>query len=196
MPWQYLPVDDGGVCDEGYGVDPASGSNLLFISLPNVFNAMPLGRLWGTMFFLFMTFDSMSTVIAVFENLIVCFFELLHKDRRAIIRWGVPVIILLSLPCVLGFNVWSGFQPLGPGSGVLDLEDFFVSNNLLPLGSLVYLAFCTSRYGWGWDNFIQEANTGKGMAFPTCVRFYVTYILPLIVLVIFVNGYYALFFSK
>ena len=179
-----------------YGVDPASGPNLLFISLPNVFNAMPLGRLGGTMFFLFMTFASMSTVIAVFENLIVCFFELLHKDRRTIIRWGVPVIILLSLPCVLGFNVWSGFQPLGPGSGVLDLEDFFVSNNLLPLGSLVYLAFCTSRYGWGWDNFIQEANTGKGMAFPTCVRFYVTYILPLIVLVIFVNGYYALFFSK
>ena len=179
-----------------YGVDPASGPNRLFISLPNVFNAMSLGRLWGTMFFLFMPFASMSTVIAVFENLIVCFFELLYKDRRTIIRWGIPVIILLSLPCVLGFNVWSGFQPLGPGSGVLDLEDFFVSNNLLPLGALVYLAFCTSRYGWGWDNFIKEANTGKGMAFPTCVRFYVMWILPLIVLVIFVNGYYALFFSK
>lgn len=179
-----------------YGVDPASGPNLLFISLPNVFNAMPFGRLWGTLFFLFMTFASMSTVIAVFENLIVCFFELLHKDRRTIIRWGGIVIILLSLPCVLGFNVWSGFQPLGPGSGVLDLEDFFVSNNLLPLGSLVYLAFCTSRYGWGWDNFIKEANTGKGTAFPACIRFYCTWILPLIVLVIFVNGYYAMFFAK
>ena len=179
-----------------YGVNPASGPNLLFVSLPNVFNAMPFGRLWGTLFFLFMTFASMSTVIAVFENLIVCFFELLHKKRKTIIRWGIPVIILLSMPCVLGFNIWSGFQPLGPGSGVLDLEDFFVSNNLLPLGSLVYLAFCTSRYGWGWDNFIKEANTGKGTAFPTCVRFYVTWILPLIVLVIFINGYHALFFSK
>ena len=143
-----------------------------------------------------MTFASMSTVIAVFENLIVCFFELLRVDRHRIIRWGIPLIILLSMPCVLGFNVWSGIQPLGPGSGVLDLEDFLVSNNLLPLGSLVYLAFCTSRYGWGWDNFIKEADTGKGMAFPKWVRFYVTYILPLIVLVIFVNGYYALFFSK
>ncbi|MBP3780638.1 MAG: sodium-dependent transporter, partial [Selenomonas sp.] len=128
--------------------------------------------------------------------LIVCFFELLRVDRHRIIRWGIPLIILLSMPCVLGFNVWSGIQPLGPGSGVLDLEDFLVSNNLLPLGSLVYLAFCTSRYGWGWDNFIKEADTGKGMAFPKWVRFYVTYILPLIVLVIFVNGYYALFFSK
>lgn len=179
-----------------YDVNPSSGPNLLFVTLPNVFNAMPLGRLWGTLFFLFMTFASMSTVIAVFENLIVCFFELLRVDRHRIIRWGIPLIILLSMPCVLGFNVWSGIQPLGPGSGVLDLEDFLVSNNLLPLGSLVYLAFCTSRYGWGWDNFIKEADTGKGMAFPKWVRFYVTYILPLIVLVIFVNGYYALFFSK
>ena len=179
-----------------YDVNPSSGPNLLFVTLPNVFNAMPLGRLWGTLFFLFMTFASMSTVIAVFENLIVCFFELLRVDRHRIIRWGIPLIILLSMPCVLGFNVWSGIQPLGPGSGVLDLEDFLVSNNLLPLGSLVYLAVCTSRYGWGWDNFIKEADTGKGMAFPKWVRFYVTYILPLIVLVIFVNGYYALFFSK
>ena len=179
-----------------YDVNPSSGPNLLFVTLPNVFNAMPLGRLWGTLFFLFMTFASMSTVIAVFENLIVCFFELLRVDRHRIIRWGIPLIILLSMPCVLGFNVWSGIQPLGPGSGVLDFEDFLVSNNLLPLGSLVYLAFCTSRYGWGWDNFIKEADTGKGMAFPKWVRFYVTYILPLIVLVIFVNGYYALFFSK
>ena len=128
-----------------YGVSPSSGPNLLFVTLPNVFNHMTLGRLWGTLFFLFMAFASMSTIIAVFENLIVCFFELLHVDRRKIIRAGIPVMILLSLPCVLGFNVWSGFTPFGPGTGVLDLEDFFVSYNLLPLGSLVYLAFCTSR---------------------------------------------------
>ena len=179
-----------------YGVNPDSGPNLLFVAMPNVFNAMPFGRLWGSLFFLFMTFAATSTVIAVFENLIVCFFELLHKDRQKIICWGMPIIILLSLPCVLGFNVWSGFQPFGPGTGVLDLEDFLVSNNLLPLGSLVYLLFCVSRYGWGWDNFIKEANTGKGAAFPTWLRFYLNWGLPLIVLAIFVNGYYALFFSK
>lgn len=179
-----------------YGVSPSSGPNLLFVTLPNVFNHMAFGRLWGTLFFLFMAFASMSTIIAVFENIIVCFFELLHVDRRKIIRAGIPVMILLSLPCVLGFNVWSGFTPFGPGTGVLDLEDFFVSYNLLPLGSLVYLAFCTSRYGWGWKNFLREADTGRGVAFPQWIRCYVTYILPLIVLVIFLNGYYALFFSK
>ena len=179
-----------------YGVSPSSGPNLLFVTLPNVFNHMAFGRLWGTLFFLFMAFASMSTIIAVFENLIVCFFELLHVDRRKIIRAGIPVMILLSLPCVLGFNVWSGFTPFGPGTGALDLEDFFVSYNLLPLGSLVYLAFCTSRYGWGWKNFLREADTGRGVAFPQWIRYYVTYILPLIVLVIFLNGYYALFFSK
>ena len=179
-----------------YGVSPAAGPNLLFITLPNVFEHMAFGRIWGTLFFLFMAFASMSTIIAVFENLIVCFFELTHADRHKIIKIGIPTMIVLSLPCVLGFNVWSGFQPFGPGSGVLDFEDFFVSYNLLPLGSLVYLAFCTSRYGWGWENFLREADTGRGIAFPRWIRFYVTYLLPLIVLVIFLNGYYALFFSK
>lgn len=179
-----------------YGIEPSSGPNLLFVTLPNVFNEMPGGRIWGSLFFLFIAFAAMSTVIAVFENLIACFVELLRVDRKTVTRWGIPVIILLSLPCVLGFNLWSGFQPLGPGSGVLDLEDFLVSNNLLPLGSLIYLAFCTSRYGWGWDNFIKEADTGEGLKFPKKLRFYFTYILPLIVLIIFINGYYALFFSK
>ena len=178
-----------------YGVNPGSGPNLLFVTLPNVFNHMPLGHFWGAMFFLFMAFASMSTVIAVFENLICCFLELLRKDRKIIIRWGMLVIILLSMPCVLGFNLWSGFTPFGPGSNVLSLEDFIVRNNLLPLGSLVYLAFCTSRYGWGWNNFIKEADTGKGMAFPKWIRFYATWILPLIVLYIFVAGYYAMFFK-
>ena len=124
------------------------------------------------------------------------FFELLHQDRQQIIRWGMPVIILLSLPCVLGFNVWSGFQPFGPGSGVLELEDFLVSYNLLPLGSLVYLLFCMSRYGWGWNAFIKEANMGQCILFPTWQRAYLTWGLPLIVLAIFFNGYYALFFNK
>ena len=179
-----------------YGVTPSSGPNLLFVTLPNVFNAMPLGALWGTLFFLFMTFAAMSTVIAVFENLVACFVELTGADRKTIIRYGIVVVIVLSLPCVLGFNVLSGFQPFGKGSGVLDLEDFLVSNNILPLGSLVYLAFCTQRYGWGWKNFLREADTGAGVKFPAWSRFYLTYILPLVVLIIFANGYYALFFAK
>ena len=179
-----------------YGVTPSSGPNLLFVTLPNVFNAMPLGALWGTLFFLFMTFAAMSTVIAVFENLVACFVELTGADRKTIIRYGIVVVIVLSLPCVLGFNVLSGFQPFGKGSGVLDLEDILVSNNILPLGSLVYLAFCTQRYGWGWKNFLREADTGAGVKFPAWSRFYLTYILPLVVLIIFANGYYALFFAK
>ena len=176
-----------------YGINPGAGPNLLFVTLPNVFNHMPGGRFWGSLFFLFMIFASMSTVIAVFENLIACFIDLTGLDRKTIVRRGVPAMIFLSLPCILGFNVWSGFQPFGPGTGILDLEDFVVSNNLLPLGSLVYLAFCTSRYGWGWNHFIKEADTGKGLKFPKSIRFYVTYILPVIVLYIFVNGYIAIF---
>lgn len=179
-----------------FGVSPSSGPNLLFVTLPNVFNDMPLGRFWGSLFFLFMTFAAMSTVIAVFENIIASLMELLGKERRNVIRWGIPAIILLSMPCVLGFNLWSDIHPLGEGTIILDLEDFLVSNNLLPLGSLVYLGFCTSRYGWGWNNFIKEVDTGEGMKFPKWLRFYVTYILPIIVLYIFVRGYYAMFFAK
>lgn len=178
-----------------FGINPGSGPNLLFITLPNVFNEMAGGRFWGALFFLFMLFAAMSTVIAVFENITSCISDLTNWDRKKVIRYNIVGIILLSMPCVLGFNLWSNIQPLGPGSCILDLEDFLVSNNLLPLGSLVYLAFCTHRYGWGWDNFIKEADTGKGIAFPKWIRFYATYILPLIVLVIFFNGYYALFFK-
>lgn len=176
-----------------FGINPGSGPNLLFVTLPNVFNAMSGGRIWGTLFFLFMLFAAMSTVIAVFENITSCISDLTGWERKRVIRYNIVAIILLSLPCVLGFNKWSGFQPLGAGSCVLDLEDFLVSNNLLPLGSLVYLTFCTSRYGWGWDKFIAEADTGEGVCFPKWIRFYATYILPLVVLYIFGNGYYALF---
>lgn len=176
-----------------FGINPGSGPNLLFVTLPNVFNAMSGGHIWGTLFFLFMLFAAMSTVIAVFENITSCICDLTGWERKRVIRYNIIAIILLSLPCVLGFNKWSGFQPLGAGSCVLDLEDFLVSNNLLPLGSLVYLTFCTSRYGWGWDKFIAEADTGEGVRFPKWIRLYATYILPLVVLYIFANGYYALF---
>ena len=178
-----------------FGVNPGGGPGLLFITLPNVFNAMSGGHFWGSLFFLFMLFAALSTVIAVFENIICMVSELTEWNRKKTIRFCAVAITILSMPCILGFNVWSDFQPLGPGTCVLDLEDFFVSNNLLPLGSLVYLAFCTSRYGWGWDNFIKEADTGNGIKFPKWIRGYVTYVLPLIVIYIFAMGYKAIFFK-
>ncbi len=177
-----------------FGVNPDSGPNLLFVTLPNVFNHMSMGLFWGTLFFIFMVFAALSTVIAVFENLICCFTELLGKDRKVVISRGIPIIILLSMPCLLGFNEWSFIDPLGKGSSIMDLEDFLVSNNLLPIGSLIYITFCTSRYGWGWNNFIKEVDTGKGITFPKCLRFYTTYIIPLIIFFIFIQGYYAKFF--
>lgn len=178
-----------------YNVQADSGPSLIFITLPNVFNAMPGGRIWGAMFFLFMCFAAISTIVAVFENILSFAMDLTGCSRKKAVAVNLVVIMILSLPCVFGFNIWSGFQPLGAGSNVLDLEDFLVSNNLLPLGSLVYLAFCTSRYGWGFESFLEEANTGKGTKFPKWVRGYVTYILPLIVLFIFVQGYWSKFFA-
>ena len=172
-----------------YGVSPTAGPNLIFVALPNVFNHMPFGRFWGGMFFLFMTFASYSTVIAVFENLTSCLIDYTGASRKTVVRWGIPVIILLSLPCALGFNVWGSFAPLGPGTCVLDLEDFILSNNILPIGSLIYLLFCTSRYGWGWEKFFTEVNTGEGVQLPKSVRFYMTWILPLIILWLFISGY-------
>ena len=178
-----------------YGVDPGSGPNLLFVSLPNVFIHMPYGQIWGSLFFLFMIFASFSTVIAIFENLTTCFGELFNLKRNTVIFALIPAIILLSLPCVLGFNIWSDIHPLGGNSGILDLEDFIISNNVLPLGSLVYLTFCTTRYGWGWGNFFEEVNLGTGLKFPAWIRTYMTWGLPVIVLYIFISGYYAMFFK-
>ena len=132
-------------------------------------------------------------MIAVFENIISFATDLTGCSRRKAVLVNIIVIIVLSMPCVLGFNVLSGFTPLGAGSNIMDLEDFIVSNNLLPLGSLVYLLFCVTRYGWGWDNFISEANTGKGLKFPLWMRRYVTFVLPVIVLFIFVWGYLSKF---
>ena len=176
-----------------FGVDPGQGSGLVFITLPNIFNQMIGGRIFGVLFFVFMTFAAQSTIIAVFENIISFSMDLFGTSRKKAVLINGIAIILLSLPCVFGFNIWSGFQPLGAGSTIQDLEDFIVSNNLLPLGSMVYLLFCTSRYGWGWKNFLAEADTGKGVKFPAWARVYVSYILPLIVLFIFIMGYYQKF---
>ena len=178
-----------------FNVSPDSGPNLIFVTLPNIFNHMAGGRLWGSLFFVFMAFAAFSTVLAVFENIMSCCMDLTGWSRKKTAAINIVLMILLSLPCVLGFNVWSGFQPFGPGSNVLDLEDFLVSNLWLPLGSLVYLLFCTSRYGWGWKNFQNEANDGGGIKVRDGHSFYVSYILPIIVLVIFVLGIRDKFFA-
>ena len=176
-----------------FGVQPDQGVGLVFMTLPNVFNQMPLGNVWGGLFYLFMSFAALSTIIAVFENIVAFAMDLGWSRKKAIVVNGAA-LILLSLPCVLGFNVWSGFTT--PVGNIQDLEDFVVSNNLLPLGSLVYLLFCTSRRGWGWKNLIEEADAGQGVKFPKWARVYVSRILPIIVLVIFVMGYYQKFFAK
>lgn len=171
-----------------YGVQPDSGPSLIFITLPNIFNHMPLGRVWGSLFFVFMSFAAFSTVLGVFENIVSCTMDLSGWSRKKACLFNGILMLLLSMPCVLGFNVLSKFQPLGPGTGVLDLEDFVVSNLLLPLGSLIFIFFCTSRYGWGWKDFTKEANTGKGLKVQRWMRGYMCYVLPALVAVILVLG--------
>ena len=176
-----------------FGVDAGSGPRLIFITLPNIFSHMAGGRLWGSLFFLFMSFAAFSTVLAVFENILACCMDLTGCSRRKASAVNVVLMILLSLPCVLGFNVLSGVEILG--GNIMDLEDFLVSNILLPLGSLLYLLFCVSRRGWGWNSFIQEANTGRGLRISNGLRFYMTYILPCVILLIFLLGMWDKFFA-
>lgn len=176
-----------------YNVDQTSGTKLIFITLPNIFANMPMGRVWGSIFFLFMSFAALSTIFAVFENIICCVMELTGMSRLKSSIFNFVLITLLSVPCVLGFNIWAwdGFKIFG--GTVMDLEDFLVSNIFLPLGSLVYLLFCVSKKGWGWKNYMKEANTGKGLKVKNWMRFYLTYILPLIVIFIFGFGIYDKF---
>ena len=174
-----------------FGVSTGEGPSLVFITLPNIFNAMPMGRLWGAAFFLFLSFAALSTVIAVFENIISFTMDRWRMSRKKAVLINFAGVLVLSMPCVLGCSLWSGFTVLG--MDVSGIEDFLVSQNILPLGSLLYVLFCTSKRGWGWDRFLAEANQGDGLAFPKGVRFYVSYILPLIVLFIFVMGYWNQF---
>ena len=167
-----------------YGVDVGSGPNLIFVTLPQVFMNMAGGRIWGSMFFLFMSFAALSTIFAVFQNVLSCVQEIFNLNKiKACIICGIG-IFLLSIPCVLGFNVWSSFEPLGSGTGVLDLEDYVVSNILLPVGSLVITIFCTQKFGWGFKNYMEEANQGKGLRVKKWMCFYMSYILPVIIGVI------------
>ncbi len=177
-----------------FGVQPDAGPGLIFITLPNIFNNMTGGRFWGALFFVFMSAAALTTVIAVMENIISHFMDTYEWTRKKAVKINCVVLTLCTLPCIFGFNIWSDIQPLGQGSTIMDLEDFIISNNLLPLGSLIFCLFCCQRYGWGWDKFIAEADTGAGMKFPKFLRFYLTWILPVVLLVIFVEGYIQKFF--
>lgn len=178
-----------------FGVNPGEGPGLVFVTLPNIFNQMAGGKIWGTLFFLFMTFAALSTIIAVFENTVSFMIDIKGWSRKKSVIFNGILITVLSIPCVLGFNVWSGFAPFGGTSTIQDLEDFIVSSNLLPLGSLAYLLFCVSKHGWGWENFIKEVDAGKGIKFPKWAKGYLKYVLPIIVIIIFVMGYYSKFFA-
>lgn len=174
-----------------YGVAPDSGPNLLFVTLPNVFINMAGGRLWGALFFLFMSFAALTTVVAVFENILACCMDKWGWTRKKAVLVNLVILALGSVPCALGFNVWSNFNPLGTGTVVMDLEDFIVSTILLPFGSLLYLLFCTRRSGWGFDAYLEEANTGKGLKMARALRFYLTWILPVMVAVLLVMGLWS-----
>ena len=176
-----------------FNLNPGQGPGLIFVTLPNVFNAMSGGRVWGSLFFILMTFAAFSTVIAVFENIISFGMDLWGWSRKKASIINTFALILLSMPCILGFNVLSGIQPLGQGTNILDLEDFIISYNLLPIGSLIYLLFCVSRYGWGFDNYMKEVNTGKGLKVPRFLRGYLTWVLPAIVIFIIIQGYINFF---
>ncbi|MBE7036394.1 MAG: sodium-dependent transporter [Ruminococcaceae bacterium] len=171
-----------------FGVKADAGPKLLFVVLPNIFNNMPFGRVWGSLFFVFMTFAAMSTVFAVFENLISCSMEIFNISRRKSCIINCVVMFALSLPCALGFNLLGGFKPFGGDTTVLNLEDFLVSNILLPLGALVYILFCVSKNGFGWNKFVEEANQGKGLKIHKWMKWHYKIVLPVIIIVVFLMG--------
>lgn len=176
-----------------FNIQPDAGPSLLFITLPNVFNQMNGGRIWGTLFFLFMSFAALSTIIAVFENIVSMTMELQNIDRKKAVLENFILITILSLPAILGFNVLSGIEPIGAGSTIMDLEDFLVSYNVLPLGSLIFVLFCTKKNGWGFESFLEEANTGSGIRFPKILKGYVSYVVPLLIVLVYLKGYYDMF---
>lgn len=170
-----------------YGVQPDQGPALIFVTLPNVFVNMAGGRIWGTLFFLFMTFACFSTVIAVFENLISFSIDMFNLSRTKAVIINAIIMLIGCLPCIFGFNILSGFSIFG--KGVLDIEDFIVSNLLLPVGAFLYSLFCPTKFGWGFDGYLNECNQGKGIKFPRFIKPYVKYILPVLVLIVFISGF-------
>lgn len=176
-----------------YGVNPGSGPGLLFVTLPNIFAKMSLGRLWGSLFFLFMGFAAMTTLIAVFENIIAYWMDEHGWSRKKAVWINMVLIIILSIPCILGYNILSSFHPLGEGTQILDLEDFLISSTIMPLGSLLFVIFSSHKCGWGWNSFIREADEGKGVRFPSWLRVYIRWILPALIIAIFLKGYWDIF---
>ena len=176
-----------------YGIEPGAGPSLIFITIPNIFAQVAGGRVWGGLFFLFLSFAAFTTLVAVFENIISFDIDLFGWSRKKSTLVSLILIIILSMPCVMGFNVLAGFTPLGEGSTIMDLEDFIVSNNLLPLGSLGYVLFCTKKNGWGWSSFLEEINQGEGWKFPAGIKGYMSYGLPLLIIIIYLKGYYDKF---
>lgn len=176
-----------------YGIEPGAGPSLIFITIPNIFAQVAGGRVWGGLFFLFLSFAAFTTLVAVFENIISFDMDLFGWSRKKSTLVSLILIIILSMPCVMGFNVLAGFTPLGEESTIMDLEDFIVSNNLLPLGSLGYVLFCTKKNGWGWNHFLEEINQGEGWKFPSAIKGYMSYGLPLLIIIIYLKGYYDKF---
>ena len=170
-----------------FGVQPDAGPSLIFVTLPNVFVNMAGGRIWGTLFFLFMTFASFSTVMAVFENIISFWVDMFGMERKKAVLINGAIILIASLPCVFGYNIWSDLHLIG-GRDVLDSEDFIVSNLLLPIGSLIYLLFCVTKYGWGFDNYMKECNDGEGLKFGKFLKPYFQFILPVLILILVIQG--------
>lgn len=176
-----------------YAVEPGQGPSLIFVTLVSVFSHMDNGALWGGLFFTFMLFAAMSTLIAVFENIIAITMELFTTSRRRAVMGNFVTILIISIPCILGFNYWSDFHPLGGNSGILDLEDFIISNNILPFGALMYVAFITWRGGWGFDNFLKECNTGRGVKMPKWGLNYFRFVVPTVIFLLIANCYYSVF---
>ena len=176
-----------------FSINPGSGPSLLFITLPSVFSSMDGGRIWGTLFFLFMAFAAMTTLIAVFENIISYWMDSHGWTRRKAVLINMFLLMILALPCILGYSTFTSFTPLGAGTSVLDLEDFLISSTITPLGSLLLVLFCSHAFGWGWKGFKAEADEGKGLKFPSWLRIYVKWILPLVILVLFIKGYWDIF---
>ena len=171
-----------------YGVNPDSGPGLVFLTLPHVFAQMPLGQLWGALFFLFVAAAALSSVIAVFENILRFSMDQWNITRKRAVAINGPLLALLSMPCILGYNLWSGFSVPGIGD-IQTLEDFMLSNNILVIGCILFVLFCTTKRGWGWDNFIAEANSGKGINFPVWARLWVKYGIPVLMAIVFIGGW-------
>ena len=176
-----------------FGVEPGAGPSLLFLTLPNVFSNMPGGSIWAGLFFVFMAFAALSTVIAVFESIVSYYMDTFGWNRKKAVAVNAPLMIVLSLPAVLGYNVLAGIQPMGAGTTIMDLEDFLVSYNILPLGGLIFVLFCTRKSGWGWDSFCKEVNEGKGKKLPASLRGYMSFVIPAIIVFIYLKGYYDTF---